>query len=411
MTPADRLRGADWLAEPELQQLFSLYRDAGFEIRAVGGAVRNTLLGRPVADVDLATSATPEEGMALAEAAGVKAVPVGIAHGTIMIVVGERPFEVTTLREDVETDGRRAKVAYTDDWAADARRRDFTINALYATADGELFDPLDGAGDIETRRIRFIGDAEERIREDYLRILRFFRFNADIGSLPVDEEGLAACGRQRAGLATLSADRVRGELFRLLTAGQAVAVTRIMADHGFLVPVLGGVSYLGRFERLVADDLAADRKPDPVLRLAALGLGVSEDAERLAKRLNLSNRDADRLAAASGFKMFAGRIAMQEAREILYRKGPAVYRDLCQLSAAETGAALTSEIRKLPDTWSAPEFPLKGRDLVEIGVGEGPRIGAILDAVEARWIDTGFALDHDALLAAARQLHEADKGT
>lgn len=411
MTPADRLRAADWLAEPELQTLFSLYRDAGFEIRAVGGAVRNTLLDRPVADVDLATTATPDEGMTLAEGAGMKAVPVGIAHGTIMVVVGDRPFEITTLRRDVETDGRHAKVAFTDDWAADARRRDFTINALYATADGELFDPLGGAGDIETRKIRFIGDAEERIREDYLRILRFFRFNADIGSLPADAEGLAACGRLRAGLASLSEDRVRGELFRLLRAAQSVEVVRLMADHGFLVLVLGGVSYLERFARLVANDVAASRTPDPVLRLAALGLAVAEDSERLARILNLSNRDADRLTAASAFKVFADCKAMQDAKVVLYRTGAGTYRDLCRLAAAEAGTKMMSEITHLPDNWEVPEFPLKGRDLFELGLEEGPRFGEILHVLESRWVDSGFELEREALLAAARQMHETNEGS
>ncbi len=235
------LAEADWLKWPGVVQIFSALGARGHEVRAVGGAVRDVLLGRSVQDVDFATTALPETVMELATEAGLKAIPTGIDHGTVTVVAGGRPFEVTTLRKDVETYGRRAKVSYTDDWAADAGRRDFTINALYADAEGTLFDPRDGYGDIEARHIRFIGDARARVREDYLRILRFFRFNAELEAGDFDEEGLRACVIEHAGLHELSAERVRSELLRLLGAEDALKALWKMYDYGLLVQILGGV--------------------------------------------------------------------------------------------------------------------------------------------------------------------------
>ena len=285
------LKDADWLKRPQTVRVFSALSKDGVTTRAVGGAVRNTLLGLPVTEIDLATTALPERVMALAKAAGLKAVPTGIEHGTVTVIVDGMPFEVTTLRRDVETYGRHATVAFTEDWEEDAKRRDFTLNALYADRDGTVFDPLGGYGDLVAGRVRFIGEAEDRIKEDYLRILRFFRFNAYYGKGPLDPEGLAACVKLRAGLDQLSAERVAGELRRILVAPQAVRAIEALFDYGLLTDLLASAPRMIRFTRLVAAEEALGLAPDPALRLAALAVFVAEDAERLAERLRLSNAE------------------------------------------------------------------------------------------------------------------------
>ena len=232
------LAGADWLTRPQTRAVLAALAAKGFAARAVGGAVRNALLGRTVGDIDIATSARPEEVIAAARAAGLAAVPTGIDHGTVTVIADQVPYEVTTLRRDVATDGRHATVAFTDDWEADARRRDFTLNALYCDAEGQVFDPLGGYPDLVAQRVRFIGDAHERIREDYLRILRFFRFTAEYAAGPPDAAGLAACVSEREGLTRLSAERVRQELLRLLVAPRAAELVRAMQDYGILALVL-----------------------------------------------------------------------------------------------------------------------------------------------------------------------------
>ena len=280
----------------ETQAVFAALAAKGHAARAVGGAVRNALLGRPVVDVDIATTAKPEEVIAAAEDAGLSAVPTGIAHGTVTVIADRVPYEVTTLRRDVETHGRHATVAFTDDWAADARRRDFTINALYCSADGEVFDPLGGAADIEARRVRFIGDARERIREDYLRILRFFRLTAEYGVGAPDAEALAACVLERDGLRACrpSACARRCCACWLRRAGRSWCAS--MLDYGLLPLVLGLAPRPTLLQRLADLEAALAREPDAILRLAALAVEVPEDASRLADRLRLSNDERERLA-------------------------------------------------------------------------------------------------------------------
>lgn len=249
---AHSLAGAPWLVRPETRAVFDALARAGHEARAVGGSVRNALLGLPVNDVDIATPATPEAVTAAARAAGLAAHPTGIDHGTVTVVSGHIPHEVTTLRRDVETDGRRAVVAYSTDWAEDAARRDFTINALYADADGRVFDPRGtGLPDLDARAVRFIGDADARIREDYLRILRFFRFSACYSAGRCDEEGLAACARNRAGLTRLSAERVHAESIKIFASPAAalMVVVGAMLRHGFLPSLYGAAPYCGRLAR------------------------------------------------------------------------------------------------------------------------------------------------------------------
>ncbi len=295
-----RLTGAAWLAGTETQAVFAALHTKGFAARAVGGAVRDALMGRPVADVDIATDARPEQVTRAVEAAGLRAVPTGLAHGTVTVVAGDRHFEVTTLRRDVETHGRHATVAFTDDWAEDARRRDFTLNALYCSADGEVYDPLGGYPDLLARRVRFIGVPAERIREDYLRILRFFRQTADYGEGPADAEGLAACVRERAGLARLSGERVREELLRLLAAPRGPEIAALMQDYGLMPAVLGAAPRPTLLARLAAIEEACGLAPDAALRLAALAVEVEEDALRLRERLRLSNEQTEKLLRAAG---------------------------------------------------------------------------------------------------------------
>ncbi len=292
------LKDAAWLEREETQAVFDALQGHGIETRAVGGAVRNTLLGLAVTEIDLATTAVPEEVMALAAKAGLKAVPTGIDHGTVTLVASGVPFEVTTLRRDVETFGRHARIAYTKDWKEDARRRDFTLNALYADRDGQVFDPLGGYADLRAGQVRFIGDAEERIKEDYLRILRFFRVHAYYGKGPLDPAGLAAAVRLRGGLDQLSAERVGAELRRILIAPQAAGAVKALYDYGLLTGLLGGVPRLADFMRLIAIESALGRAPETSLRLAVLAVFVEEDVERLTQRFRLSN--AEQTGARAG---------------------------------------------------------------------------------------------------------------
>jgi len=402
------LKDAAWLKRPGTERVFAALTASGVETRAVGGAVRNTLLGLPVTEIDLATTAIPEKIIALARTADLKAVPTGIEHGTVTVIVDGVPFEVTTLRRDVETYGRHATVAFTEDWAEDARRRDFTLNALYAGSDGELFDPLDGYSDLVAGRVRFIGDAQARIKEDYLRILRFFRFNAYYGKGPLDQEGLAACVRLRAGLDQLSAERVAGEMRRLLVAPEAIRAIDALFDYGLLTQLLGGVPRLMRFQRLVAAEEALGLAPDAALRLAALAVFVPEDAVRLAARLRLSNAEQAVLALGAEDHARAELPGEAAAKRALYRLGPCTFEAHVLLASADAGISPDDQswrqALRLADRWQAPEFPLRGNDIMALGPLQGPEIGAILREVEQDWIAGGFAASREELLARAAEL-------
>ena len=408
--PADlppRITDAPWLERPETQAVFAAISRERHVTRAVGGCVRNALMGVPVTDVDIATTAVPETVMRLAEAAGLKPVPTGLSHGTVTIVSGHVPYEVTTLRHDVETDGRHAKVAFTDDWAADASRRDFTMNALYCGADGTVFDPLGGYADLAARRVRFIGDPRERIREDRLRILRFFRFNATYGEGAFDREGLTASIRERDGLAQLSPERVHSEVSRLLAARNAAVAIETMQDWGLLTQVLGGVPYLPAFKCLVAIECTAGRPPDATLRLATLAVRLPEDALRLAMRFRLSNAERDTLLmlAAIAPCLQGG---LPELKAALYRLGPERYRMRALFQWAILGGSADDPawraVAGLPDRWQSPPFPVAGRHLVALGVPHGPEVGRLLKVLEGWWLEGGFSADRDQLLARAREL-------
>jgi poly(A) polymerase len=406
--PPPSLKDAAWLQQAETKRVFAALATPGTETRAVGGAVRDTLLGLKVAEVDLATTALPEKVIALARGADLKAVPTGIEHGTVTVVANGVPFEVTTLRRDVETFGRHAVVAFTQDWQEDARRRDFTLNALYAGSDGELFDPLGGYGDLAAGRVRFIGDAEARIKEDYLRILRFFRFNAYYGKGPLDVAGLAACVRLRAGLDQLSAERVAGELRKLLVAPQAIRAVEALFDYGLLTQLLGGAPRLMRFERVVAAEEALGLAPDAALRLAALAVFVKEDAERLAARLRLSNNELAVLLLGAEDHVAAELPDEAAAKRALYRLGPCSFEAHVLLASADAGLAPDDQTwrqaLRLADRWDVPEFPLRGPDIMALGEVQGPAIGEILRQVEAEWVAGGFTASRETLLARAAEL-------
>lgn len=404
---APSLAGAEWLKRRETSAVFGALQGDRIETRAVGGAVRNALLGLPVTEIDLATTAEPERVVALAEEAGLKAVPTGIDHGTVTVIADGLPFEVTTLRRDVETFGRHAKIAYTTSWEEDAKRRDFTLNALYADRDGKVFDPLGGYDDLAAGRVRFIGDAEARIKEDFLRILRFFRFHAYYGKGDMDATGLKAAVKLRAGIEQLSAERIAGELRRILIAPQAACAVGALYDYGLLTGVLGGVPRLGRFERLVAIEAANGLAPDASLRLAALAVFVEEDVARLAERLRLSNAEQAMLALAAEKGVVSGLPEETAAKSALYRLGPS-YRSALLLAWVDSGASPDdAEWRKalaLPERWQAPSFPIGGNDVMALGELKGPEIGELLKVLEQDWIASGFALGRDQLLARARGL-------
>ena len=403
MTLPRRLDAA-WLREGPLARLIGVLDRDGEEARVVGGAVRNALLGEPVGDIDLATTAVPAEVMRRAEAAGLKPVPTGVEHGTITVVVDGKPFEVTTLREDIETFGRHAKVAFGRDWRHDAERRDFTMNALYAGRDGTIYDHVGGLEDLAARRVRFIGDADTRIAEDYLRILRFFRFHAAYGHPgPPDAEGLAACIRGRAGMETLSRERVRMEVLKLLVAVHAVPAVTSMTEAGLLVTVIGGVPLLASFANVMKLEHALALPPDAVRRLAALAVNNSEDAERLRERLRLFNAEHERIASmAEAWWHITAAMSEQEARVLLYRLGQEKYLDRVLMAWSRAPDEGVSDQRwralaSLPQRWTAPGFPLKAADFIARGVARGPALGAALRAAEAAWIAQDFAMDKAAL--------------
>ena len=402
-----RLLDAPWLKSASVARVLELLNGNGEEARVVGGAVRNALLDIPIGDIDIATTALPEEVIRRAKAAGIKSVPTGIEHGTVTLVIDARPFEVTTLREDTETFGRKAKVAFGRDWVGDAHRRDFTINALSVGADGVVHDYVGGLDDIAARRVRFIGEAEMRIAEDYLRVLRFFRIHAAFGVGEVDRVGYLACLSARAGLATLSAERVRMELLKLLVADGAVGAVVAMADGGLLLSTLGGVAYTGPFAAMIAAERLLGLKPDPMRRLAALAVAVTEDARRLSARLRLTNAETKALDSMGHRWWRLAGMDEARARRRLYRLGEDRYRDRLLLAWARAGRdadpAPWRELALLPQRWSAPKFPLKAADFIARGIAEGPALGHVLTLAEDAWLAADFPLDDARLSAIADQ--------
>lgn len=406
MTPviqSGRLRDAAWLMQGDVARVLALLNADGEEGRAVGGAVRNALMGLPVAEVDIATTAVPDEVVRRAKAAGIKCVPTGIDHGTVTLVIDGKPFEVTTLREDVETYGRKAKVAFGRDWARDAERRDFTINALSADANGDVFDYTGGLHDIAQKRVRFIGDAATRIAEDYLRILRFFRIHAAYGAGAVDRDGLIACIGGRDGLAQLSAERIRAEMLKLLVAPGAAVALQEMGDAGLLLRLLGGVTYHAPLRRMIAIENMIGFEPHAIRRLAALAVQVREDTLRVAARLRLSNAEAAALESMGHrWWRFAGLDDFQ-ARIRVYKLSPERFRNRVMMGWARSNGdeAYWRVLLSLPERWARPVFPLKAADFIARGLKPGPSLGKALAQAEQDWINADFPLDPASLDAIA----------
>jgi poly(A) polymerase len=378
-----------WLKEPRLQKLMQVMRDAGGDVRVAGGAVRNSLLGEPISDVDLATTMLPQDVMRVCKSAGFGVHPTGFEYGTITVVNQAQPFEVTTLRRDVETDGRRAVVSFTDDWQEDAQRRDFTINAIYCDENGKIYDFTDGYADILRKRVKFVGVASERIKEDYLRILRFFRFHARYGKATPDKTSLAACVKLKSGLKKISAERVRQEMFKLLVAPRAVVTLKVMAASGILkiiIPYTEDWRVLGRLPH------------DAVLRLFVL----TKNPDALKELLRLSNDDALRIANLRMAPDLSPKFREAEQRIMLYHMGEATWRDVVLVAWAKSRAKLNDAkwqaLLELPQRWDIPKFPVTGKDLITAGVAPGPDMGEQLQVLEDWWVASDFAPSRKDLL-------------
>lgn len=402
--------GAPFWATPGLASLLAVLNGQGEEARVVGGAVRNALLGLPVIDVDIATTALPQEVVARAARAGLKAVPTGIEHGTVTVVSGHHGYEVTTLREDVETDGRRAVVRFGRSWQHDAERRDFTLNALYAAPDGAVLDLVGGLADLEARKIRFIGSPDARIREDYLRILRLFRFHAAYGAGPLDKAAFLAAVRLRQGLLALSHERVRTELLKLLMAPGAAATLGVMSDAGLLQPLIGGIADTRAFARLMETEAlwraqGWEVPADAIRRLAVVAVRVPDDADRLRSKLRLSNAEGRRLVLMAGSVPNIADDAAAQA--FIYRAGADVARDLALLAAAH-GRPGMERIGRLAAQWPVPRRPFGADDLMALGLKPGRALGAALRRAEADWIAAGFPEEPGRIAALLRAAIASD---
>ena len=404
---------ADWLMTPTLQTLLAALSGEDEEARIVGGAVRNACLGRAVSDIDIATTTLPETTVSRAEAAGFRTVPTGIAHGTVTVITPERPFEVTTLRRDIETDGRHALVHFGRDWQADADRRDFTINALYARADGTIIDLIGGIGDLNSQTLRFIGEAAARIEEDYLRILRFFRFFAWYGDGRPDAAGIRACTRLKEGLDGLSPERVWQELKKLLAAPDPSRALLWMRQTGVLTKVLPETEKWGidAIHPLVEAERETGWSPDPMLRLAAL---VPPDAARLtemARRLRFSNADRDRIVAFAHAEPVPSEESDVSFRSRLYFGDRTAIMDRLRLGVSlgrqkATGVAggfdhvaRLNRHLAVAERFDPPAFPVGGADLKAAGIAPGPAMGEALDRLRRIWAASGFVMSRESLLA------------
>ena len=413
-----------WMEMAETRAVVAALRRDGAEVRFVGGCVRDALAHRPVKDIDLATHDRPEKVIELLEAAGIRAVPTGLAHGTVTAVIGERHFEITTLRIDVETDGRRAKVAFTDDWAADAARRDFTINALSCSPAGDIYDPFDGMFDLAQGRIRFVGRASERIQEDALRLLRFFRFYGTFGRPPVDREALSACRGLAPLVDGLSGERVRAELFRILLAPDPATVISLMRGEGVLERVLPEAGDVGRLRAeawLTTTATALDSlEPDPLRRLAALVRTDHAGALRVATRLKLSNTERDRLAQLVRPSQTLGpEMDARARRRAFHELGADLARDLALLAWAEEIAnnahlppgrndAWTALVKDAI-AWTPIQFPVKGRDALSLGIPAGERMGVLLHDLERWWVEGDFRAGREACLEKLKAMFTATR--
>jgi poly(A) polymerase len=393
MSKLPSLSRARWLKELSLQRVFALVAGAGGEARVAGGAVRNALLGEPIGDIDIATTLQPQDVMTAFKAAGLSVHPTGIEHGTVTVVVDHKPYEITTLRRDVRTDGRRAVVAFTDNWKEDALRRDFTINALYCDAAGKIHDYVNGYADILRKRIIFVGTPAARIREDNLRILRFFRFLATYEKMTPDQASLVASVRLKKGLLELSAERVAREMFKLLVGPKAVPVLKLMAKHKVLKLI---VQYADEFR------VIARLPPDPLLRAFVL----AKKPESLREAWRLSNNQARRIESLLQGITLIPKLRENEQKKLLYAMGSEAWRDSVHLARAKSHTSQTDRawqrMMKLPSRWVPPRFLVTGRDLLDLGFPSGPELGRELKRLEDYWISTDFKSTKDELLESIR---------
>jgi poly(A) polymerase len=415
--------GEAWFQDPALQRILALLNEEGGEARVAGGAVRNALMGLAVADVDVATTLRPQEVVERTTAAGIKSVPTGIEHGTVTLVLDGRGFEVTTLRRDIETDGRHAIVEFGTDWTADAQRRDLTINALYADQKGEVIDLVEGLKDLESRTIRFIGDAAQRIAEDHLRILRFFRFFAYYGSGRPDADGLRACARAKDRLSALSAERVWGETRKLLAAPDPSRALLWMRQVGVLTEILPETEKWGidAIHALVNSETALGWSVDPLLRLAAIVPPDEARLEAMSKRLRMSNADALKLQQWASTPVLPDEVTDVGFMRLLYRHGrPGMITRLkLALASARSAAegdpaamrrsARLSHLLMMAERYEKPAFPLTGADVLAAGVPAGKRVGEILKVLEEFWISRNFLPGHADLAARLKEMVEADE--
>lgn len=407
MIPSGKIPVQPWMTAPQTTRVLDALARGNVTARFVGGSVRNALLGVAIDDIDLAVACTPDDILRLLIGAGIRAIPTGIEHGTVTAVAEGKHFEITSLRRDAETFGRKARVEFTDDWREDAARRDFTVNAMFADADGSLYDFFDGRADLAAGRIRFVGVPAERIKEDVLRILRFFRFHAWYGKEPLHVQSLKACVAAAPSMAKLSGERVQKEMRRLLEASDPLPTLRLMAQHKILDHWLPEMGALDTLAALVA--LERERgEADPWRRLAAL-LKPGSDVAALATRWRLSNAVAERLQAmVAAEPQIAADATPQQRRQWLYRLGDTLYADRVLLawanaSASHAAASNYAVALQLARDWPAPSFPLSGADVVALGVAPGPQVGNLLREIEAWWIDHDFAVDRAGCLEELRR--------
>lgn len=398
-----------WFDTPPVKTLVAAFKEAGMPMRFVGGAVRDTVLGRPVHDIDVATPALPNDVMAMLADAGITAIPTGIAHGTVTAVIEKKHFEITTLRKDVTTDGRHAEVAYTDDWRQDAMRRDFTMNALYLSAGGELFDYVSGEADAKNGRVRFIGDAGARIREDYLRILRFFRFYAHYGKTAPDNEALAACAAQAAHIELLSAERVQHEMLKLLAAPKSYHAIGFMIERGVFVHVFGfalkAATALRRLEEMA---IAFSQELSVAAKMLALALPTCAPIKAFARCWKLSHALSSQLGMLEALvKALSVNLSFPEQKKYIRIYGNAVFKEAVMLAWALESDMIDRAhpyhaMLILAGEWRPPEFPVSGKDLLALGIQEGKRVGEVLRSLEEVWEAGDYKATKEELLARAK---------
>ncbi len=419
LAPTGKIGPQPWITAADTRAVIDALTAEGTEVRFVGGCVRDALCKRPITDIDIATPDAPDRVMALLRAAAIKALPTGIAHGTVSAVAGGCTFEITTLRIDTETDGRHARVAYTDDWIADAARRDFTINTFSATPSGDVYDPFNAIDDLAHGHVLFVGVARQRVEEDLLRILRFFRIYADYGRPPADAEALAACRAMAHRLPELSGERIRKEMFRILLAPNPADTVHLMQGERILEYILPEAGDVGRLRMLSWLETTAIKVasvvPDAVRRLAALLEADRGGAAVVAERFRLSNAEKDRLVRALDRPDdFDLDMSTKARRRLFHRHGADSVRDWVLLAWAGERAIAPRQtperVRRrqdfltAADAWQAVDLPVKGADALALGITPGPALGGLLHAVEEWWEAEDFRPGRDECLEKLKEL-------